>query len=254
MAAEDSSFIKMANSGLISVGYSLSRTYLMLMVPFILVMLSVRLVMSPQFLSFEYYRADFPPDTYGFSADERLTFGTYAVNYLINQEDLSYLADLRFPDGQTLFNDRELKHMEDVQTVTYFAYTALLVNGILTVAVVLVLYRFGKGRHTISQGIFSGAVLTLSLIGVIVMVAVLAWDVFFDGFHTLFFADGTWRFAYSDTLIRLFPERLWFDAAMLIGGLTALGALVAVALTWPWSNPLMGFRLVVARTLRNDTR
>jgi integral membrane protein (TIGR01906 family) len=61
--------------------------------------------------------------------------------------------------------------------------------------------------------------------------AVVAWDTFFTAFHQLFFAGGTWVFAYSDTLIRLFPEQFWFDAALTVGGLTLLGALALLLLS-----------------------
>jgi integral membrane protein (TIGR01906 family) len=57
-----------------------------------------------------------------------------------------------------------------------------------------------------------------------VIIAALSWDTFFTSFHSIFFASGTWQFEYSDTLIRLFPEQFWFDAAVTIGALTILGA------------------------------
>jgi uncharacterized membrane protein len=47
----------------------------------------------------------------------------------------------------------------------------------------------------------------------------------------MFFAQGTWQFLYSDTLIRMFPEQFWFDAALVIGTLTSLGAIVILILS-----------------------
>jgi hypothetical protein len=38
-------------------------------------------------------------------------------------------------------------------------------------------------------------------------------------------------FLYEDTLIRLFPEQFWFDAALFIGALTVIGAVVTLFLT-----------------------
>jgi integral membrane protein (TIGR01906 family) len=73
----------------------------------------------------------------------------------------------------------------------------------------------------------------------VVLAAILSWDVFFTGFHTLFFQSDTWYFAYSDTLIRLFPEQFWFDAALLIGGLAIIEALVVIAFTIRWRKPSM---------------
>jgi integral membrane protein (TIGR01906 family) len=58
------------------------------------------------------------------------------------------------------------------------------------------------------------------------MVAVLvAFSVFFVFFHQVFFESGTWVFRFSDTLIRLFPQRFWRDAFIAIGLLSLAGGL-----------------------------
>ena len=66
--------------------------------------------------------------------------------------------------------------------------------------------------------------MTWLAIGVVIVLAVVGWNVFFTGFHTLLFEDGTWYFLTSDTLIRLFPEQFWFDAALTVGALAVVGA------------------------------
>lgn len=202
----------------------LDRLAITLSVPLLLTLLSVRLVMTPLFLQFEYNRPGFPDDRYGLTKEDRLEYAPYALDYLINGEPITYLADLKFPNGKGIFNGREMRHMQDVQTVTQAAFTLLIVDGIVFVAVSLWLWR--KHRSRLFQALRDGSLLTLSMIGAIVVVAVVAWDTFFTGFHRLFFESGTWQFAYSDTLIRLFPEQFWFDAALVIGGLTGSGALL----------------------------
>lgn len=196
--------------------------------PFLLVMGNVRLVMTPAFLNFEYTRPGFPADFYGFTQEDRLHFAPYAVNYLLNSEDITYLGDLTFPDGSPLFNERELRHMRDVKVVTQLTY------GVAVVAALAALgagYALGK-RGLLRMTLFRASLLTLGLIVAIVIAAVLNWNFFFTAFHTLFFESGTWYFAYSDTLIRLFPEQFWFDAALMIGGLTTLEAALVLVLTW----------------------
>jgi integral membrane protein (TIGR01906 family) len=78
--------------------------------------------------------------------------------------------------------------------------------------------------------------LTLGLIMTIIVLALGAWDMFFDTFHELFFEAGTWRFEFSDTLIRLFPEQFWFDASVTIGILTTIGAILILVFMWQWSK------------------
>jgi len=44
----------------------------------------------------------------------------------------------------------------------------------------------------------------------------------------VFFAQGTWTFYTSDTLIRMFPERFFRDIFITVGGIAALlGLLVS---------------------------
>jgi integral membrane protein (TIGR01906 family) len=210
------------------------RGYLTLATPLLLAMLSIRVVMSPLFLNMEYNRSDFPEDIYGFSQADRLRYAPFALDYLLNGSDIRFLGDLHFPDGTAMYNLRELHHMADVKVVTQSAYLAATIAGLLWLAGAFALFRLSP--PTLRRALFGGSLLTLGLIAAIVLIAVLNWDFFFTGFHNLFFASGTWRFEYSDTLIRLFPEQFWFDAALTIGGLTVFGAAVLLALSWYWGR------------------
>jgi integral membrane protein (TIGR01906 family) len=84
--------------------------------------------------------------------------------------------------------------------------------------------------------LMQGSLLTLGLIATIILLAITSWDVFFTTFHRFFFAEGTWRFYNSDTLIRLYPEQFWFDISLVIGGLTTLGGVIILATTLGWRN------------------
>jgi len=200
------------------------RLFITIMIPVLLVLTSARLVMSPVFLWVEYQRPGFPADYYGFTTEDRLRYAPYAVNYLLNGEPVSYLGNLTFENGRPLFNGRELGHMRDVKAVTQAAFANAVAGGMLTLATAFALWRGRPTRGHLRRALRDGGVLTISIVLAILVTAALAWDVFFTGFHTLFFSEGTWVFLYSDTLIRLFPEQFWFDAAVVIGGLTTAGA------------------------------
>lgn len=201
------------------------RLYLTLCVPLLLALVSARLVMTSGYLWLEYHRPGFPEDVYGFTLEDRLRHAPYAVEYLLNGADIRYLGDLRFADGDPLFTDRELRHMVDVKAVTQGAFAAALIGGLAALGLGYLLARDPATRPILRRALRDGAVATLGLIASIVVVAVAAWNTFFTLFHRLFFADGTWQFLYSDTLIRLFPEQFWFDTALVIGGLMTVGAL-----------------------------
>lgn len=208
----------------------ISQAYLVVAFPVLLVLLAVRLVMTPLFLQFEYNRADFPSDPYGFTREDRFTYAPYALDYLLNGAGIEYLGDLEFDNGTALYNADELRHMRDVKTVTQVAFGGAVLGGLIAVAAVVFLLRHNRER--LRRALFFGSLLTLAMVAAIIIVAVVNWEFFFVTFHQLFFQSGTWYFPTSDTLIRLFPEQFWFDAALVIGGVTVLTALVMLGITW----------------------
>ncbi len=201
-----------------------------LLTPIVLVIAAVRVLLTPFFLVVEYNTPGFPADRYGFTKAERLQWSNVSVTYLLNYEPISFLGDLRFPDGQQtppetcrtmddctrLFNDRELKHMLDVKKVVQAALNIWYISiGVLLLVWVWAArrswgyeYRFGLSR---------GGWLTLMLLGSVILFALLAFNAIFVAFHQVFFESGTWQFLFSDTLIRLFPERFWRDAFIAVG-------------------------------------
>ncbi|MHA7264180.1 DUF1461 domain-containing protein [Arthrobacter sp. TMN-37] len=192
---------------------------------------AVRAVTSSFFLWAEYHRPGFPADEFGFSTEDRLTYGSYAVDYVLNLAPARYLGGLVNPGGQQLFLDSEVSHMADVKAVLQLSFVAAFVLLVLGIGACVYLARRYKGG--IRRALFSGAVLTLVLMAALAVTAVLAWEFFFTSVHAVFFADGTWTFRVDDTLIRLFPEQFWTDAAATVGFLVLAATLLTLALTWP---------------------
>jgi integral membrane protein (TIGR01906 family) len=205
-----------------------------ILVPLALIGLGMRVLLTPAFLQIEYNMPYFPPDDYGFTKEDRLQWAPYALDYLVNSADISYLGDLTLEDGSPLYNERELSHMMDVKRVT----TAALNIWYISLALLTMLGiwawrgRFDSAQHATQayrQGLMRGGWLMVGLagaIGLIVMIGIsinpnVFWN-FFVGFHGLFFEGDTWLFLYSDTLIRLFPLRFWQDA-FLFAAVIALG-------------------------------
>jgi integral membrane protein (TIGR01906 family) len=212
----------------------LMQICLVLMIPALLVIGGARLIMTPFFLQMEYTRAGFPEDGYGFSTEDRLEYGSYGILYILNNKPVEYLAELRldgslcFPLKDTscaAFNPGELSHMEDVQVVAHGVFSFGLFAGMLAMVLMLILWRF-ISIEALRLALMQASFLTLGLIVTIIFLAMTAWDSFFGGFHSIFFEEGTWQFFYSDTLIRLYPQQFWFDASLVVGGLTTLGAII----------------------------
>jgi len=206
-----------------------------LLIPLALIGLGLRLLLTTTFLQIEYNMPYFPPDQYGFTKEDRLKWAPYALDYLVNNSDTSYLGNLKFDDGTPLYNERELSHMEDVKRVTKGALNVWYV----TLALLLALgiwSRLGGWWQAYLQGVMRGGWLMVGLavvIGLIVVIGIainpnVFWN-FFAAFHSLFFEGDSWLFLYSDTLIRLFPIRFWQDA-FLLAAIIALGGGVALGL------------------------
>ena len=199
--------------------------------PVILLVLAVRAVTSPLFLWVEYNRPGFPGDGYGFSTDDRMTYGSYAVDYLSNWAGPRYLGELVDRSKDQLFKTGEVSHMADVKVVILSAFGAGVVLILLSLIAMIYLRRRSAGG--IRRGLFAGSIVTLVLIIGLGVLAVLGWEQFFTEFHRLFFANGTWTFSLQDTLIRLFPGQFWVDAGIVIGALVLLASLLTLILTWP---------------------
>jgi integral membrane protein (TIGR01906 family) len=122
--------------------------------------------------------------------------------------------------------------MRDVKTLTQIAFGAAFVAGLIGITDAVFLWR--RSRETLRRALFYGALVTLALVATIIIGAVVNWEGFFVGFHELFFQNGTWYFPTSDTLIRLFPEQFWFDAALTIGGITVITSLLVFVGMWRW--------------------
>ncbi|MGO1182843.1 MAG: TIGR01906 family membrane protein [Micrococcaceae bacterium] len=208
------------------------QVLLAIFAPIVLLIAAVRLVASPVFLWLEYRRPGFPADDFGFSTADRTVYGSYGLDYLFNLSDSRYLSELTTADGSSaLFTSEEVSHMHDVKVVMLITLLAGIVLGLACLVFLIILARTRKGG--IRRALFAGSVwLIVAMIGLGVA-AVLGWEAFFAGFHSLFFADGTWTFYASDTLIRLYPNQFWIDAGITIAALTLITAIVTLVLTWP---------------------
>ena len=195
-----------------------------LLTPIFLLGLGLRILLTPIFYNIEYRLPWFPSDPYGFSQEDRLKLAPYAVDYLLNNVDISYLGDLTFEDGSPLFNERELSHMHDVKLVTKGALRVWYVTVVLMVGLG-VWAHYGNWWQAYRAGLRRGGWLMIGLVVVIALFGAIAFWQLFRLFHALFFEGDTWLFEYSDTLIRLFPIQFWQDAFLWAGIISVGGAL-----------------------------
>jgi integral membrane protein (TIGR01906 family) len=193
--------------------------------PVIISGLALMLLLSPLFMNLEYRRPGFPPDHYGFSTQQRLEFGNISRRYLISSMPLDDLRELSFPEGGAIYLERELSHLEDVKIVlqgvlrVFYLASAVFVLG-------LILARTWNWEGGLIQAVGVGGKVTAGLLVLLLFLTLVSFQALFTNFHRLFFEGDSWLFAYSDTLIRLFPIRFWQDIFLVFGLTTLAGALL----------------------------
>jgi integral membrane protein (TIGR01906 family) len=156
-----------------------------------------------------------------------------SLEYLLNDEGIGFLGELKFEDGADVFNDRELRHMHDVKELTQAVLTVWM--AAMTIAAgafsgLLLFRRLREAGRALERG-GRWTIVSMLILGGLLF---LSFSFVFVGFHRIFFEGDTWLFFYSDTLIRLFPERFWQQV---------FAALVALTLV------MSGLAILVGRTL-----
>jgi integral membrane protein (TIGR01906 family) len=214
-----------------------------LALPLVLLIGNIQLLMHPRFVDFEYGRSDFPADTalpaggYRLSRSEREALAETALRSITGTEGMRALEEARFQEtDRPAFNAREIRHMRDVRwlfqrarVVFWIALVVLLGGGAL-------LIWKGDHRHRLTRPLLVSVISTFSLAGALGLYIVASFGSFFTRFHHLFFAGDTWLFRQDDTLIRLFPTDFWFDAALIIAGLTIAELVLVGAWAWWWGG------------------
>ncbi len=208
----------------------LLKLFLILLIPVLIITAAVRLLATDQYLAFEYGKESFPSDPFGFTQQQRFELASFNIHYV-----RGHLADSAL-SNQTLnstpvYNSREVTHMADVQSVFQSVLGVGKIAFILLVLIGYILWQTGE-RQALGEAIRAGGLLTSGFILTIGLLAVFAWQFWFETFHLFFFQPGSWLFSYSDTLIRLFPVEFWFDATLTISILTLIGGLIMTLIGW----------------------
>ena len=196
-----------------------------LSIPIIISVLSILVLLSPIFTNLEYRRPGFPDDSYGFTTAERLDFGNQTRRYLISSNTLEDLNQLVFENGDPIYIDRELSHLEDVKIVLqgvlkvfYGAAAVYVLGGLIA--------RLRDWQTSYLKAIFLGGKITAGILVMILFLTLISFQALFTNFHLLFFEGDSWLFFFSDTLIRLFPVQFWQDIFLVFGILTLTGGIL----------------------------
>lgn len=194
-----------------------------LLLPYVLVISSLYIFMTPQFIQWQYAQPDFPPADL-FTPAQREYNAIETVLYTRGERTEAQLRALG------VYNEREIKHLVDVYKVSS---PLLFLNPIFIFMIALafiLLWRKKETRTRAGKGLFYGGILTFVLVTLVGLFAVFAFDRFFVAFHRVFFEGDTWLFNLSDSLIQFYPVLFWMKAVYGIALFILFGALLVTGL------------------------
>jgi integral membrane protein (TIGR01906 family) len=127
-----------------------------------------------------------------------------------------------------LFNEREVAHMQDVQSLMQLVFRVGVGAGLYLLAftVGLLALRGSDGVATIGRLGLWGAGLSIAILLVVAALSFVDFSGLFVRFHELSFSNDLWMLdPRRDYLVMLFPEGFWLDVTLRIAALTAAEAL-----------------------------
>jgi hypothetical protein len=149
---------------------------------------------------------------------------------------LSYLADI-YLDGdfgasleegsEPLLDATERGHMQDVSRLVRL----LLIVDLVALVVALISGWMLRGEAArIGRALLVGAGIVGGLAVAVALAFAVAFEPTFLAFHAIFFPPDTYLFPPGSQLIQLFPEPVWYDAALAAGiAIIASATVVSVA-------------------------
>jgi integral membrane protein (TIGR01906 family) len=215
-----------------SVTYYIGQLIVILAIPVIFAMLPVRILLQPWIIPFEYNHL--APDMYGMDSAERLRLGLAGLESITETGGIERLRQAQFESGELAFTEREISHMLDVRVVTEQLSDVQLVMLSLGLWATVWLAIYAPAR--LQRALQTGATLTLAVVLGVGFFVLVAFDSFFTTFHHIFFTGDSWLFAYTDTLIRLYPVQFWIDVTVMVCVAIVVESIALGAAAWWWGR------------------
>ena len=156
------------------------------------------------------------------------------IDYFNLRADTTQIMVVKRGEEFSLFNERELVHLQDVRSLVQLDYWVQ--RGALFLIIIFVfvlLFGFKARWRMLVKGLYRGGLITMGLMVVLALWAFFGFEQFFILFHLVSFPNEYWMLdPNTDYLIRLFPEGFFYDAALLGFGAVILGALLISAIAF----------------------
>jgi integral membrane protein (TIGR01906 family) len=156
------------------------------------------------------------------------------VRYFNNDEETIRILVQQDSRRVPLFNERETSHLTDVKNLfrTVFRVQEASLAFALVFVVAVFIWAADASLRVLARILLRASLLTLGLLALFAVLALVGFDELFLRFHLVAFTNDLWKLdPGTDHLIQMFPRDFWFDATMLMAGLTALEAALLASLS-----------------------
>jgi len=155
--------------------------------------------------------------TTGLAEEELEKVASGLIGYFNSGEE--YISLIVIKDGETLtlFNQREVIHLQDIKGLIWLDYWLLLGTFVYALGYTLVslLWRQRRYWRRLAWGVVGGSGLTLGVMLAMGLGTLFGFDQLFWQFHVISFANDFWKLDPSrDYLIMLFPQGFFYDATL----------------------------------------
>lgn len=203
-----------------------SQILIGLALPVALILANVFLLATDGFIRHEYDKPSFPADEYSppggypLPRAEREALAKLGLASVLRPGGIRLLEEARFErTGEPAFNEREIRHMRDVNVLIQKVRWALWIAWAVLAGEAVLLLVAGE-RRALFRALWTGSMTSLVAFAALGLFIGVGFNVFFTAFHRVFFEGDTWLFLYSDTLIRIYPTKFWFDVSLYLAGMT----------------------------------
>ena len=181
---------------------------LALLFPLVAVGISTRIAFNEWIIDYIYAKRDFPKDRYGLSDEYRKELAKLGLRAVLSDEAFEEFKKAKLPNGRYAFRPKEVKHMHDVKEFLKKFFPAVYIATFLWILGILITR---SPDYLILSGFFG--ILTLTLLGIFVFAN---YNKAFELFHIIAFDPYSWRFKYTDTLLRIYPMKFWYEATKVV--------------------------------------
>jgi integral membrane protein (TIGR01906 family) len=210
--------------GLVSVAF-------VLLLPLLIIGTSLRGLVTDRDLMLRGFRDNQVAATTGLDDAQLQRIADAFVAYFQGPAGQIQMQVTAFGQSRPLFNDKEVAHMEDVQSLIQFFLRMQIVAAAVVVLRLVVAVASDRATAPIGRELLWSTALMVVLVALVGVLSLMDFDALWTRFHQIAFRNDLWQLDPSrDYLIMLFPEPFWFTATIRMATIVALQTvLIAVA-------------------------